>query len=295
MSWKNVKSFCKDNSNTIFTVFACVFTVGTAVATVVETAKACKDISDAEYDKWEELGEPEEPNVDISLTASETVKLVWPRYIVPAILLGGAVTCEICALKAGQKKIEALTGAYIMATQTIGAIKDSIRENLSEKDIRKIEQSINHKKIEADRANPRTAMLISDAQQASLTGTIYRDSYSLGGSGLYYQCTSNLLPMEEFRRAVHLFNCLVEEYGWASLNDWYDCLSRCNIKVGRSDCGDFQMFYRVNGIPYDLYSKPDNMDSNYDNRSVVSVGLRLRDTEDLAEPESPRPAYSKGV
>lgn len=295
MSWKNVKSFCKDNSNTIFTVLACAFTVGTAVATVVETAKACKDISDAEYDKWEALGEPEEPNVDITLTAGETVKLVWPRYIVPGLLLTGAVTFEILALKAGQKKIEAVTGAYVMAAQTLSAVRESIRENMPEKDIRRIEQSTQHKLISADRANPKTAAIMDKRRQESSTGTIYRDAYSVSGCGIYYKCTPGKQPMEEFRRAVHLFNSLVEDYGQATLNDWYDCLSRCGIDVGRSDCGDVQIFYHIPRCPFDLYSVPDSMDSDFDDNATVSIGLRRRDCCDLAMYESPRALYSKGV
>ena len=163
MAWKNVKAFCKDNSNTIFTVFACIFTVGTAVATVVETAKACKDISDAEYDKWEELGEPEEPNVDISLTTAETIKLVWPRYIIPAIGLAGSLTFEILAWRSGQNKIEALTGAYVIAAQTLSSVRESIRTNLPNRDVQRIESDVIHKAVEQDRteANNKIALLQS--------------------------------------------------------------------------------------------------------------------------------------
>lgn len=295
MSWANVKSFCKDNSNTIFTVLACVFTVGTAVTTVVETAKACKDISEAEYDKWEDLGEPEDPDVDISLTAGETVKLVWPRYIAPGLLLVGAVTFEILALKAGQKKIEAVTGAYIMAAQTLSAVRESIRDNLPEKDIRRIEQSTAHKLIEADHRNPQTAAIMDKLREQSPTGTIYRDAYSVSGCGVYYACEPGKNPMEEFRRAVHLFNSLVEDNEQATRNDWYDCLSRCGIKVGRADCGDIQVFYKVPRCPFDLYAVPDYIDSDFDNNAVVAIGLRYRDCCDLAMYESPRALYSKGV
>lgn len=295
MSWKNVKSFCKDNSNTIFTVLACVFTVGTAVATVVETAKACKDISDAEYDKWEALGEPEEPNVDITLTAGETVKLVWPRYIVPGLLLTGAVTFEILALKAGQKKIEAVTGAYVMAAQTLSAVRESIRENMPEKDIRRIEQSTQHKLISADRANPKLAAEMEELRKESTTGTLYRDTYSVAGCGLYYKCEPGKNIMNEFRRAVHLFNAIIEDYGQATLNEWYNCLSQCGIKVGQSDCGDIRVFYKVPGCPFDLYNVPDYMDSDFDDTATVSIGLRYRDCCDRAEPEAPRSVYSRGV
>ena len=295
MSWANVKSFCKDNSNTIFTVLACAFTIGTAVATTIETAKACKDISDAEYDKWEALGEPEEPNVDISLTTTETVKLVWPRYIIPGLLLGGAVTFEILALKAGQKKIEAVTGAYVMAAQTLSAVRESIRSNLPEKDVRRIEQSTQHKLIEADKANPKLAAKMDEQRKKSATGTIFRDTYSVAGCGIYLECAPGKQPMEEFRRAVHLFNKIVEDYGQATLNEWYNCLSSCGVNVGQSDCGDLQVFYAIPNCPFDLYCVPDHMDGDFDDNATVSIGLRYRDCCERAMPEPPRALYSRGV
>ena len=155
MAWANIKAFCKDNSNTIFSVLAIMFTVGTAVSTVVETAKACKDLENAEYEKWEDMGAPEEPDVNISLTAGETIKLVWPRYIVPGIMLAGAVTFEICALRSGQKKIDAALGAYVMAAQTVGALKDSIRSNLPPRDVHRIESGVVHNRIAQDRMDTR--------------------------------------------------------------------------------------------------------------------------------------------
>lgn len=289
MAWKNVKAFCKDNSNTIFTVFACIFTVGTAVATVVETAKACKDISDAEYDKWEELGEPEEPNVDISLTTGETIKLVWPRYIIPTLLLGGAITCEICALKAGQKKIDALTGAYVMAAQTISALRESVRENLPARDVRRIESDVIHKAIEKDEANPEVKSKMNALKNTGETTTVYRDAYSLPGFGVYYKGT-----MDQFRKAVHLFNCMLEDYEKATLNDWYMCLYRVGIDVGQTDLGDYYYFYKEDYKTMDLYFKYDSKDVDLgDDVAVAAIGLRGRDhsSDELAMYSTPRKAY----
>ena len=291
MAWKNVKAFCKDNSNTIFTVFACIFTVGTAVATVVETAKACKDISDAEYDKWEELGEPEEPNVDISLTTAETIKLVWPRYIIPAIGLAGSLTFEILAWRSGQNKIEALTGAYVIAAQTLSSVRESIRTNLPNRDVQRIESDVIHKAVEQDRteANNKIALL----QSQGSTTTIYRDAYSPSGAGVYFKCDIN-----QARKAVHLYNKSLEENSKiglkCSLNDWYDCLTACGINMGHSDMGDVLEFSWEEDGPMQLYIVCDRIDPDYDDNAIIAIGLRRKDASeyDLALPTTPKGIYS---
>lgn len=288
MGWDNVKSFCKDNSCTIFTVLAVICSVGTAISTTVATVKSCKEIENAEYDKWEDMGEPESPDVDISLTKAETVKLVWPHYILPAVLLFGGVTCEICALKAGQRKVEALTGAYVMAAQTVSALRDSVHHNLPPRDARLVETGAVHNMIEADKTNPDTAKRIIALQNEGETTTVYRDAYSPKGSGIYFKGS-----MDKFRKAVNLYNKLLSDRSKdglkGTINDWYDCLGLCGISVGNSDLGDVLEFSWDDDGPMQLYAVCDRVDVDFDDNAIIAIGLRRADEAEgsLAIPSTP--------
>lgn len=289
MGLKNVKAFCKDNANTIFTVLGIACTAAAMITTAHSTVKACKKIEDAEYDKWSDMGEPEDPDVDISLTAGETAKLVWADYIPPVILFGGAVTFEILALRAGQKKIDALAGACMVATQTVNTIRESMRDNLPAKDVRKVESDVIHRVVEEDKKNPKIANKIDDLYSKTEGKVIYRDSYSPAGCGIYLNGN-----MEQFRRAVHLFNGYLEKYQTATLNDWYDCLARTGINIGHSDMGDVLEF-QYDSTPMELCTYYDHFNPDDEERHVCAIGLRRFDSSNdrgsLQWPSTPHGRY----
>ena len=284
MGMQNVKAFCKDNSHKIFTVFAIIGSIAAVVETARATIKTCKDISDAEYDKWEEQGCPEDEAIDCSLTTTETIGLVWTNYIFSAVLLGGAVTCEILALRAGQKKIDGLTGSVVLLSQMVTAVKDSVRESLPPRDVQRIEERTVHKLVDNDKEDERILALIQKLQAQGPTSTIYRDAYS--PSGVYYKG-----DMNQFLKAVHLYNVLLERYEVATLNDWYNCLSRVGIDVGQTDLGDYLEFRYHDDGPMELYCITEQVDPEMpDDKVVRQIGLRRRDSamDDLAIPTTPR-------
>lgn len=285
MGLQNVKAFCKDNANTIFTIGGIIFGVGAVIEAVHATSKACKKIEDAEYDKWEELGEPEDQSVDISLTTWETVKLVWPNYIFTTILLAAGVTFDICSLRSSQKKIDGLTSMCLLATQTVVSLRESMHENLPPKDIRRVESGVLHKNIEADRKVDKINKKIEQLQQVGGTTTVFRDGYSPKGAGIYFKHELN--TMEACRKAVHLFNKILERCEVATINDWYDCLAKCGINVGHSDLGDVLEFEWHADGPMELYSQADYIDPDMDDNAVICIGLKRLDSTDMALPSTP--------
>lgn len=293
MAWKNVQSFCKDNAPTIFTVLGVVFTIGAVVETVHATVRTRKELEDAEYEKWEAQGCPEDGNVDISLSKKEVFQIAWPKYIASGVLLGGAITFDILSNRFSKKQLSEVTGACVLLSQALSTTQESIREYLSPKDAARVETGIVHKKIEADKRNPETVKRMEELRSRSETNTIFRDAFGVDGHG----CTYLDGTYDQFRKAVSVFNRELESYGKATLNDWYYALSRAGIKIGSSDLGDYLEYnYSLDG-PMDLYAVPDTVDTDFANNTVTAIGIRRMDTANvrgnLAYPSTPHKTYGR--
>lgn len=292
MGLQNVKSFCKDNAATIFTVAGVIFTIGAVVEAVHATSKVHDKLEEAEYENWEELGCPEDENVDISLTPGEVIKLSWTNYIFTGVLVAGAVTFDILSLRYGKKEVAKYAGAYILAAQTVNTLRDSIRDNLSPRDARRIESDYVRRVIDADRQNPDVLADMQNKRKNCETGTIYRDAYSATGYGIYLNGT-----MDQFRKAVNLFNKrLSREPYIATINDWYDCLNLVGIDIGHSVMGDVLEFHWNEDGPMELYAVVETMDPDMDDNATAYIGLRRYESDTntnqiLAFPSTPRDAY----
>lgn len=94
--------FLKANSPTMLTVIGSMGIVSTAVLSVMGTPKAMKLISDAEYEKNDEL------------TIPETIKAAWTAYIPAAISCIATIACVAGANYLNIKKQQSLTSAYML-------------------------------------------------------------------------------------------------------------------------------------------------------------------------------------
>lgn len=250
--------FLRHNKCLILTAAGVGLTVGAVFEAVRSTNKAKDIIDELEYEKFEEAGAPEEPNVDCRLSRSEVLKGVWKCYIFTALLTSGAVACIICAHVNSNKAISAMSMAYASLLETYNSCKDNIQKNLTEKEQRSITHGMVHDIVEKDKNDKSDIPKIVVSNNASI---LFRDAYSSKGTG-YFR-----MPMDDARKAVAKFNKWMMDNDSASLNDWYDFLG-----LGHSELGDC-LFWKWESGPLYLKAIPDDIDVDEDNEVVTVLGL----------------------
>ena len=255
------KLFLRHHKSAILTGIGAVLTIAAVCEAVRATSKAKDVIDELEYEKFEEMGAPEEPNVDFHLDRSEVLKGVWKCYILTFLLTGGALTCVICSHVNSNKTIGAMSMAYASLLETYNTYKDNVRKNISEKEQRAITHGTVHDIIEKDQSilnekSKSAVMMLSDE-----TKVLFRDAYSSKGTG-YFR-----MNMNDARIAVSKFNKWMMNNEQASLNDWYDFLG-----LGHSELGDYMIWKWEDGPVY-LKAIPDDIDMDEDINVTTALGL----------------------
>jgi hypothetical protein len=274
------KMLWKQNSRSILTIGSVVLTISSVVEAIHATSLAKDIIDDAEYEKFEELGCPEETNVDYKLTTSEIIKHTWKCYIWTILLLSGAVACGVVSHIQSNKRIEAATVAYGSLLETYNAYRDNVQKIVKDKDVRAINHAVVHDMVEQDKK------LIPDQIQNSMfadseenTLVLFRDAYSAKGIGGYFMRTSS-----DIMRAELEFNTKLMNDGVATLNDWYDCLD-----IGHSEIGDYYGWRYDDGGPLYSVTIPDDFNVTRDKRNVTCLGLGYNRYTTFYE--RPKPVY----
>lgn len=261
-SMNAAKLFLRNNKSTILMAGGVILTICAVGEAIRATSKAKDIIDELEYEKFEDLGAPEEPNVDCRLDKKEVLRGVWKCYIWTGLLLSGAVTCCICSHVSSNKTIGAMSMAYASLLETYNTYQDNVRKIVREKDIRAIDHNVVHDIIQEDKkiipeSAQRKTFVISDETQIC-----FRDAYSAKGTG-YFKMTMN-----DARIAVSKFNKWLMDNEKASLNDWYDF-----IGLGHSELGDNLGWSWMEDGPLYLRAIPDDIDEDEDNIVITMIGL----------------------
>ena len=258
------KLFLRHNKSGILTGIGAVLAIAAVCEAVRSTSKAKDIVDELEYTKFEEMGAPEEPNVDFHLTRSEVIRGVWKCYILTFLLTSASVTCIICSHVNSNKTISAMSMAYGSLLETYNTYKDNVRKNLTEKEQQLISHGTVHDIVERDKQSmPEKVKDTIFEKDDNDIKNLYRDAYSSKITGAYFKKTS-----DEILRAENEFNAKLSRDGYATLNDWYDCLD-----LGHSESGDyFGWRYESHG-PLFATTITDDYVVTRDKYNVICLGL----------------------
>lgn len=263
-SINTAKIFLRQNLSTVLTIGSAIFTV-LAVSEAIHATSNAKDIiDDAEYEKFELMGCPEEGDIsDCKLSVPEIISNTWRCYIWTTVLLSGAITCGVASHIESNKKVQALSLAYGSLLETYNTYKDNVQRSLKDSQIRAINHGVVHDIVEKDKA------IMPDHVKNQLfavtddTKVLFRDIYSSRTGKGYFKLT-----MEEVRRAEGKFNRMLMDSGSATLNDWYDCLD-----IGHSELGDILGWRWADVGPLFAVGVPDDINIVEDVAVVTGLGL----------------------
>lgn len=195
----NSTMFLKKNSSTILTCIGAIGVIATAVTAIKATPKALLLLENAKYEKGEDF------------TTLEKVKVVAPVYI-PAVLVGTATIACIFGIDVlGKRNQAALASAYALLDTSFKEYRDKVAVLYGENAGNEVRASIAEEKYEEiDEA-------IENGEQW------FFDFFSMQ----YFKSTT-----EKVLRAEYDFNHLLTMIGYASLNEFYDCLGIPHVDGG---------------------------------------------------------------
>ena len=186
--------FMKKHSSTILTVIGAAGVIGTSVLAVKATPKALELIKEAEEEKGEKL------------TKLEVVKVAWKPYV-PAVVTGlSTITCIFGANHLSTKQQRSLMAAYTLLDKSFKQYR-SKTEDLSDINIM---QEIIGSEFDENRELNEDKLLFYEHQ-----------------SRRFFEST-----MEEVMQAECAYLELLENRGYASLNEYYDLLGIPHIPHG---------------------------------------------------------------
>lgn len=193
------KVFLKRNASTILTGIGGAGVVVTAVMSAKATPKALRLLDEAKKEKGEEL------------TKFETVKTAAPAYI-PAILVGAStIACVFGANILNKHQQAALMSAYALLDNSYKEYKAKVKELYGEEADQHVREEIAKDKYEST--------TVDDDKQ------LFYDEYSQR----YFESTT-----EDLLRAENELVRLVNDYGGAFMNDWFEL-----IGLEPTDYGDY--------------------------------------------------------
>lgn len=195
----NSKTILKKKSSTVLACAGAIGVIATAVTAVKATPKALMIIRDAEHEKGE------------SLTALEKIKVTAPVYI-PAALIGATTIACIFSMDVLSKRNQAaLTSAYALIDSSFKEYREKVKTLYGEDADSNVKSGIAEDKYEE------TDATINDGDQW------FFDFFSMQ----YFKSTT-----EKVLRAEYDFNHLLTLVGYASLNEFYDCLGIPHVDGG---------------------------------------------------------------
>lgn len=193
------KMLLKKNSSTILACAGAVGVVATAVTAVKATPKALILLENAQCEKGEEL------------TKVEKFKAAAPVYI-PAALIGVATIACIFSMDVLSKRNQAaLTSAYALIDTSFKEYREKVKALYGEDADSNVKTRIVEDKYEE------TDTVVDNGEQW------FFDFFSMQ----YFKSTT-----EKVLRAEYDFNHLLTLIGYASLNEFYDCLGIPHVDGG---------------------------------------------------------------
>lgn len=194
----NSKMFLKNRSSTILAFISAAGVIATTVMAVKATPKALLLLENAEYEKGDDL------------TTLEKIKVAAPVYI-PSILIGTATIASIFSIDLlGKRNQAALTSAYALIDSSYKEYREKVASLYGKDADNNVKNSIAEDKYDE------TEDLADDEQW-------FFDFFSMQ----YFKSTT-----EKVLRAEYDFNHLLSLIGYASLNEFYNCLGISNVDGG---------------------------------------------------------------
>ena len=222
---KSGRNYLKENGPEILTGIGIVGGVTSTVLAVKATPKALRLIEERKAEQGVE-----------QLTVVDTVKSTWKCYI-PAALTGSlSICCLIYASSTNAKRQTALLAAYKLSETTFAEYREAVKETVSEKEQKKIQEKVVDNKIEK---------LNFEEKDIIVTGygtTLCVDAFT--GQPFYSD-------LEYIRRCYNVLNTYIRQNDYASLGWLYS-------KLGLNDCtaGDVLGWDATDGDVYpDTYAR----------------------------------------
>lgn len=234
---KHASAVLRDHAPAILTAFGAVGTVGTAVLAGKASYEACGKIRNEIDERYEEA--KADPTVEIELTKTEILKLVWPLYV-PAVTTGTATVAAILlSHRISSKRAAALAAAYALNQDKIEEYQEKVRSKFGDKKEKEARDEIAQERVNAMGdagfvfANPMTGKVwIMEAY----TGRPF------------------LSTVEDVKHAVNEINHEIEGSGSARLSDFYDLLGLEHVST--SDYFGFTRDERLS-IDWSTTTSPD--------------------------------------
>ncbi len=173
------------------------------ISAVKATPKALRLIEEAEKEKGDKL------------TPVEVVKTAWKPYLPAAVTTIMSATCIIGASTVSAKRNAALATAYSISETALREYKDKVVEVVGEEKTKEIQDAISKDRITKHPVEKSNVIVTNNSDQLCL------DSIS----NQYFMST-----MQKIEDAKNNFNCLLTNYNYASLNEWYDQLGIAESK-----------------------------------------------------------------
>lgn len=222
------KLFLKRNSSTILTCIGAVGVIATSVLAVKATPKAMALLEQSEEEKGEKL------------TNIEKVQVAGPAYIPAAIVGASTIACIFGANALSKKTQASLMSAYALLDSSYKQYKNKVKELFGEDSDRNI-----RKGMAKDKYNNK-----KDNIHVNNDRKLFFDFYSLR----YFESTERLVGKAEQR-----VNELLNMYGRASLNDFYESLGLCTPYTGYELWWDSRKCSRVE-FSHDITTMDDGLE-----------------------------------
>jgi hypothetical protein len=206
---KLTEKFVADNSPTILTSIGVAGVVATAFFTGKASIKVHKILEWEREDLYNKAYEVD-PSIDFKdfhLDPKEKVNLVWREFIPPALMGAATIAAIIGANQVGNRRAAALAAAYTLSEKASNEFREKVKERLGEQKVREIKDEIAQEHVNAKSSE---IVIIGDGKVKCL------EQYT----GRYFMLRS----VEDIKAAQNNINYQVNNYGYASLSEFYDML-----------------------------------------------------------------------
>lgn len=202
---QQTKKSVKKNSPVILTAVGITGMVTSTVLAVKATPLALDLISEAEFEKGEEL------------TKKEVIKATWKPYIPAVGTAVFSIACIIGANSIHMRRSAALATAYKLSQSALHEFKEKAVEVVGEKKVSEIKQKVNQDKVDKDPVS-KTEVIITDKGKTLMYDTI---------SGRYFESS-----IEEINKIVNELNRDMLSDMYISLNQFYSAIGLQHTKAG---------------------------------------------------------------
>lgn len=192
-----------DNSSTILSGVGVAGTIATAVLSTKATIKASALVAEEKVKINHSVDEGQDA---ITLSKTDTVKLVWRHYLPPVAAGSITIGCIIGANRISSKRVAALTIAAGVSERALSEYKDKVIERLGDRQDQKIRDDVAQDRVLATPAN--SQLIIAGSGEVLCFDML---------TGRYFHST-----MEDLKRAENKVNYELLHYDSCSLSNFYE-------------------------------------------------------------------------